>query len=194
MRSCGLWMKAGRALTFEVPIAHSEDTTPGMAARDGNSPSAAAVPQPEVRSTPPRGPALTSSLIWCCNQLDDMHCWITSKTASARPKRSGAGGARPDFDPAGLSRNSLTVTGRLGFGLLFPLHEGWQRSGARCRDSSHFALKSLNSIFLKITSIGPPWCNCQAMMPSSGILAKSPSTVVFPFSLMVTCLPTHLME
>ena len=39
----------------------------------------------------------------------------------------------------------------------------------------------------------PAW-SWKAMMPSSGIFAKSSSTVVSPLTLMVTCLPTHLME
>src|SRR6185437_13453246 len=55
-------------------------------------------------------------------------------------------------------------------------------------------LKSLNWMSLKITSIDlKPACNCQAMIPSSGILGKSPSTIVSPLTLMVTCLPTHLI-
>src|SRR5205814_1662569 len=36
-------------------------------------------------------------------------------------------------------------------------------------------LRSLNLMSLKITSIGPPPWSCQAMIPSSGILAKSSS-------------------
>src|SRR5579885_2149637 len=69
----------------------------------------------------------------------------------------------------------------------------------------HFLLRSLNWMFLNVTSIDlNPECSCQAMMPSSGSTcrplpfdahawSKSWSTVVSPFSLIVTCLPTHLM-
>ena len=44
------------------------------------------------------------------------------------------------------------------------------------------------------TLISAAFIICQAMMPVSGIFGKSPSTVVMPLILMVTCLPTHLME
>ncbi len=52
---------------------------------------------------------------------------------------------------------------------------------------------SLNRMFLKVTSIGPPEWSWKAMTPVSGALGNSPSTVVLPFSLIVMCLPTARM-
>src|SRR5262249_52769801 len=63
-----------------------------------------------------------------------------------------------------------------------------------CASVVRFYLSSLNRMFLKVTSIVGPWCSCQAIMPSSGSVSKSASTVVSPLSLIVMCLPTHLIE
>src|SRR5207253_5355485 len=56
--------------------------------------------------------------------------------------------------------------------------------------SGYFLLRSVKRMWRKVTSIGGPAWSCSAMMPSSGILGNSWSTVVTPLTRIVTCLPT----